>query len=128
MSTIATPTVDSTTTKVLTAYNNALDLLLTTMADVANRPKEALQAAKLVLQKVNPKLWLALSGQTQGNGKPTTSGYIPQTPTDAELIEELQTLDLQLARVLGTGDGGPKRKKKTPKWDPFSKLPNPHKA
>lgn len=126
MSTIATPTVDSTTTKVLTAYNNALDLLLTTMADVANRPKEALQAAKLVLQKVNPKAWLALCGQ--GTTKASKSGYIPQTPTDAELIAELNALDLQLARVLGTGDGGPKRKKKAPKWDPFSKLPNPHQA
>jgi hypothetical protein len=128
MPTIAPPTVQSTTTKVLTAYNHALDLLLATIADVANRPKEALQAAKLVLQKVNPKLWLALSGQGQGNGKAAKSGYIPNTPTDAELIDELNALDLQLARVLGTGDGGPKRKKKTPKWDPFSKLPNPHKA
>jgi hypothetical protein len=53
---------------------------------------------------------------------------VPNIPTDAELREELQALDLQLGRVLGTGDGGPKRKKKTPKWDPFSKLPNPHKA
>jgi hypothetical protein len=128
MSTTATPTVQSTTTKVLTAYNNALDLLLATIADVANRPKEALQAAKLVLQKVNPKAWLTLSGQGQGGGKPTKQPYVPQTPTDAELIDELNALDLQLARVLGTGDGGPKRKKKTPKWDPFSKLPNPHKA
>ena len=62
------------------------------MADVANRPKEALQAAKLVLQKVNPKLWLALSGHTQGNAKPSAGGYVPPTPTDAELLAELNAL------------------------------------
>jgi hypothetical protein len=125
MPTIVTPTVQSTTTKVLTAFNNALDILLATMADAANRPKEALQAAKLVLQKVNLKLWLTLSGPS--NGKPTKSGYIPQPPTDAELLEELASLDKQLVRLLGSGDGGSKGgKKKPPQWDPFSKLPNPH--
>jgi hypothetical protein len=61
MSLPTVPTADATLNeKVLAVYQQALSVLKATMEDRANRPKEALQAAKLVMQKINPKLWIDL--------------------------------------------------------------------
>ena len=83
----------------------AFEHLQTVIADAANRPKEALQAAKLLVQKLNPKVWFGLGA------KPSAAPAAPTQQSDAEVLGELLELEKQLNRALGLGDGGPKRKK-----------------
>lgn len=72
------------------AYFQAVGVLVETMNDAARRPKEALQAAKLLVQKLN---WRTLLGKDEKTVK--------QQQHEETMLAELKQMDAHLAQMLG---------------------------